>query len=133
MARRNEQPQKSAKPRAPGVSPISGTAPPKEHQFKPGNCANPGGRPKGRSITALLNKILDEKAPGGDKTIGELVARQLIRQALGGKNDAIKELLDRTEGKATQKVEGQLDANLTVRFHHPDGTVAEMPLGKPPR
>lgn len=127
MAARKPQPQKPREPTPKGVSPRSGVAPPKEHQFKPGNRANPGGRPKGRSITALLNKILDEKVPGSDKTIGEMVARQLIRQAMGGKNDAIKELLDRTEGKATQKVEGELTGDITVRFHHPDGSVVERP------
>jgi len=37
----------------------------KATQFKPGNRANPGGRPKKRAITSALEKLLDESRADG--------------------------------------------------------------------
>jgi hypothetical protein len=40
----SKQPAKPKQPVKQGVSPTSGTAPPVEHQFKPGESGNPKGR-----------------------------------------------------------------------------------------
>jgi hypothetical protein len=89
-------------------SPLNGVIPPTEHRFKPGQSGNPGGRPKGRSVTECLRAILEARemggkpAPGG-RQISELVAMVLVKGALKGDPRHIKELLDRTEGKVAER------------------------------
>lgn len=82
--------------------------------FKKGQSGNPNGRPKGSiSITTKLKDILSKKLDYKDpfsmstekKEIREIMALELVRQALQGKNlKAIQEIMDRVEGKpiATQ-------------------------------
>jgi len=48
----------------PGASPISGLPPPVATRWKPGQSGNPGGRPKGESITALLRRVLEQEHHG---------------------------------------------------------------------
>lgn len=73
--------------------------------IKPGETLNPGGRPKGKSITAELRKLLDSG------TIAEDMAKILIEIAKSkhdrGQVAAFKELLDRTDGKVldTHRIE----------------------------
>jgi hypothetical protein len=66
---------------------------------------NPSGRPKGRSITALLREELDKVAAGGTATNNERVAAMLVTLAVGGDLAAIREVLDRTEGKSVARTE----------------------------
>lgn len=71
-------------------------------KFAPGNCANPGGRPKTRHLTEAYKQILEVE--GADK-----YARVIADIALDGKKDsdriaAMQELTDRVEGKATQNI-----------------------------
>ena len=87
-------------------------------RFPRGRSGNPGGRPRGRSITAALRAELD--APCDDDlavTKGERVAKQLVDLALAGNLAAIREVLDRTEGKAVQRQEqgeaGAFDLDLS--------------------
>src|SRR6476620_11223730 len=89
--------------------------------FKPGQSGNPAGRPKGKSITTILNELLEKVA--GDKvklsaaviefmeedrplTNAEALSMTLLYKALV-QNDmkAITEIMDRTEGKSLQKTE----------------------------
>lgn len=73
--------------------------------FQPGQSGNPGGRPKGDSVTAWLRKKLQddsEKKPG--KTRAESVAMAILDAAEDGDFKLIKELLDRTEGKVAESV-----------------------------
>jgi hypothetical protein len=97
-----DKPQEQANTR---VSPISGTAPPAEHRWAPGQSGNPGGRPKGQSITARLRALLDAQAvdakgaPIPGLTIGDQIAQALAREAASGDVKAIKEYCDRTEGR----------------------------------
>lgn len=94
------------------------------HQFKPGESGNPKGRPKGKSLTTILSNMLDSKIeiknPLTNKkervSIAEGLAIKLIYNGLSkGKNNiqAIKEIMDRTEGKALQNIvlEGDLELN----------------------
>ncbi|KKW11516.1 MAG: hypothetical protein UY48_C0017G0009 [Candidatus Gottesmanbacteria bacterium GW2011_GWB1_49_7] len=82
------------------------------YQFKKGQSGNPGGRPI--SIVNLINKELKRKVKiiGTEKTIkaGQAVAKQLVRMAYTGDVAAIKEVIDRVDGKAAQRIE--LDANI---------------------
>jgi len=72
-------------------------------QFGPGNRANPGGRPKGRSTAAILRKLYDKSNkdhPG--KTNHEVVLERVLDMALGGDKWAIDFITDRTEGRPIQ-------------------------------
>ncbi len=73
----------------------------KPYHFKPGNNANPGGRPK--KLTRELEKQLQDKVPGDPK--GRSYAQLFISQVLGRaitKSDVMaKEIFDRVEGRAS--------------------------------
>lgn len=73
----------------------------KPHQWKKGQSGNPGGRPRGRSITARLREKLD----ADDGKLAELIVKVMIREAAKGKFQFAKEILERTEGKVADKRE----------------------------
>lgn len=93
------------------------------YQFKPGQSGNPGGRPKKLAITDLLKEQLDKPIPeamkaklppifsevyGDSPTFADMIAFKLVAMSAKGDMFAMKELLDRVEGKVaqTQKLEG---------------------------
>jgi len=76
----------------------------KGYRWAKGTSGNPGGRPRGRSFRAALAKVLAEKHNGKSRT--ELLAEVLFREAIKGKPAAIKELLDRLEGRTTDTPPG---------------------------
>lgn len=78
-------------------------APPAHARWKKGQSGNPGGRPKGESITAALRAALQREHNG--RTIAELIAERLVREALSGKFPFAKEVLDRTDGKVAERHE----------------------------
>jgi len=88
--------------------------PPKHSQFKPGNQEGKKGK-RGASIVKYINVYLKQKLNGIDSifkedgaemTGGELVAAKLLEKAIIGHDvSAIKELLDRVDGKVPQKNE----------------------------
>jgi hypothetical protein len=74
--------------------------------FRKGQSGNPGGRPRHDTLTASLLAKLKEWAPGADdKTVADCLATVLIREALLGNIQAIKEIVDRTEGRAKQALD----------------------------
>lgn len=90
--------------------------------YKPGECGNPGGRPRGsRNVSTVLAGMLSDIAPdivieasfvkdiskGLKKaTIADAAAARLVYEGVvNGQSWALKELLDRTEGKAKQSIE----------------------------
>lgn len=91
MAKRKRKAQQ--KPVEQGVSPISGTAPPAQHQFKPGESGNPNGRAKsaGTSIREWINVFShqelcendlrkigrDKSSPWSKRTAAERMLRTL--------------------------------------------------------
>ena len=94
-----------------------GIAPPKEHQFKEGESGNPGGRPKGRKLSAAYAAILEKQFPGDHegRTYAELIALGQAREAIKGRTQAAVEMADRTEGRAMQAFHITGDLNLTVQ------------------
>jgi hypothetical protein len=94
-------------PQKPGINrefEIGYGKPPEATRFRPGVSANPGGRPKGRSLTARLRDLLDRNEIGGKplkdgKQVADLVAEMIIRCALQGDFRFAKEILDRVDGK----------------------------------
>jgi hypothetical protein len=101
------------------------------HQFKPGQSGNPGGRPKRQPITDYVIDQLDKPIPesmkaklpeifievyGKDATFGQMLAFQLIAQAVKGDMQAVKEVLDRVEGKVKQSVAMAGESSGPVEF-----------------
>ena len=93
--------------------------PSEQHQFQPGQSGNPGGRPKGQSITARIRALLEQsidldgKPLEGGRTLGDLLAEVVLANALSGDVKAAKDLLDRLDGRSRQSVPEQGDT--TVR------------------
>jgi hypothetical protein len=87
----------------------TGTARKEETQFKPGQSGNPGGRPKGTSITSVLRATLTEE----DKLA---IAQKLIAGARAGEMDKIREIMDRTEGKVPNKNENGQPGDFDLEF-----------------
>ena len=89
------------------------------HRFKPGQSGNPGGRPKKDAISSYLRNQLELHIPesmksemprafsdlyGESATFGEMLAFKLIDRAAKGNLVALSLVLDRVEGKVTQKM-----------------------------
>jgi hypothetical protein len=68
-----------------------------------GQSGNPGGRPKGRSVTGELRELLDNEHNG--KRLSTILAELILKGGLQGRLDFLKEIIDRTEGRAREKVE----------------------------
>lgn len=105
---------------------------------KKGDPPFPGaGRPKGSlNAKTILEKILASKSEGPDPFAADpekakkvklsqkqLIMYQLVAKARQGDMAAIKEILDRTEGKALQ----------AVQHEYPEGTEINVKVGKPIR
>ncbi|KKN64744.1 hypothetical protein LCGC14_0488760 [marine sediment metagenome] len=71
------------------------------HRWKPGESGNPNGRPK-NSVTAMLKNASEEDR--------KAIADKVIELAKEGKIEAIREYIDRTDGKVPSelKVEGEI-------------------------
>ena len=81
-------------------------------KFRPGNSfawpKGVSGNVQGRrgSISDYISRRLDEVAPGGDgRTHGQIIVDVLISLGEGGNIQAIKELIDRKEGRPRQQVD----------------------------
>jgi hypothetical protein len=82
----------------------------KPHNFQPGQSGNPGGRPKGRSLTAIIREVLDSNTIKGKplpegRTVADVLAEVFVAEALKGKFPFAKEVIDRADGKVVDKVE----------------------------
>jgi hypothetical protein len=112
--------------------------------FKPGESGNPSGRPKKQPLTDYLKAQLEQEIPqsmldamkeglrqvflevyGPNPTFGQMIAFKLVAMSAKGDVMAMRELLDRVEGKVAQKTQltglddGPVQASITVRFVHP--------------
>lgn len=90
--------------------------PKEDTQFKPGNCANPNGRPKGTfSIVGMIKDKLQETPEGQKETYAQLLVKKYMHKALvEGDDKIIRDLVDRIDGKALQKIAG--DSNQPLEF-----------------
>ncbi len=84
------------------VSPISGVAPPREGQWKPGQSGNPGGRPKWKPITEALQHLVDVD-------VAAAIASKMLVRAGAGDVSAFNAVMDRLEGKVPQTVGGSTE------------------------
>jgi len=70
------------------------------NRFKAGEVNNPNGRRN--AARDILNKILDTEVD--ERTKREKLLDKLVNMANHGNLNAIKEILDRTEGKSTEYI-----------------------------
>lgn len=94
--------------------------------WKPGQSGNPNGRPKKNPVSDYLKEQLEAPIPqsmmdamkesarlvfceiyGESPTFGQMIAFKTIQTAAKGDVFALKELLDRVEGKVAQKHAGE--------------------------
>ncbi len=75
-------------------------------KFPPGTSGNPNGRPKLTRLSEAIREQLSEAMPNApERTVAEAIARTLIREAISGNVQAIREIADRTEGKPKQAID----------------------------
>jgi hypothetical protein len=86
----------------PTPSPRSGFPPPVEHQFRPGNSGNKGGRPKGAStLEPFLREMAKDPDEDGYGAKAVEAARKLVEAVIAGDKDGVNAVLavmDRTDG-----------------------------------
>ncbi len=86
-----------------------------------GVSGNPGGRPRGRSVSARLRALLEGTAVGGKplpdgKAVANLVAEVILTHALKGDPRFVALLLDRVEGKVKERVEAEVNQAVAGRI-----------------
>lgn len=74
--------------------------------WKPGQSGNPGGRPKGQSLTKILRDILDSEADDSGKLVAEHFVESVVTHAIErGDSALVKEIFNRIDGKVPEKIE----------------------------
>ncbi len=100
-------------------------------RFRPGETGNPNGRPRSAALTDLVRRRLEMAAStmpqakelatklereAEEVTLADLIVEALIGLALNSNLDAIKEVLNRVDGKAIARVEAAMNHGPTVVF-----------------
>ncbi len=81
------------------------------NRFKKGETGNKNGRPKLTKLTdALRQQIAETNPDADDQTVAEQIAQTLIRLAISGDVQAIKEIGNRTEGLPKQAIDLDIQA-----------------------
>lgn len=78
--------------------------------WKPGESGNPGGRPKGTSITARLRKLVEQN----EGEVAEALCKAIVKAGLKGDYRFVKEILDRLDGPVKQQIEGTMTTHYKV-------------------
>lgn len=92
-------------------------------RFVPGQTGNPNGRPKGSiSMVDKLRQYLQDHPEEADKLISSL-----IQQGTTGNTVAIKEILDRIDGKVTDthRIEGDIPISIIYKQVEKDAPIKE--------
>jgi len=100
---------------------------PKTGQFLQGNHASPGRPKKKGSIIEILEAMIEERAPGSDQTIKEVIARTMLLSILDRKDknyaEMLKETLNRLYGKPKESIElsGNAEKPIAIRIVDDNG------------
>jgi Holliday junction resolvasome RuvABC ATP-dependent DNA helicase subunit len=105
----------STKPKTNGKQTVKGKFPPGNkigNRFPKGTSGNEKGRPKLTKLTEALREQIAEINPNApEQTIAEHIAQTLIKLAIKGDVQAIREIADRTEGKPKQAIDLDMQVN----------------------
>jgi hypothetical protein len=88
----------------------------KDFAANPENINRTGANKGSKWMKTRLREMLE--ADGGSLRDDILVA--LVKAAKSGKTDAIKEILDRIDGKVTQEIDQNLTGGINIRFEEPE-------------
>lgn len=84
----------------------------KNGRLLPGNTANPHGRPKGSlSVTALIKEKLQEVAKGHKKTYAELLVDEVVKRALKGDNQMVRQIWSYVDGMPKKQLDVDINKN----------------------
>lgn len=83
-------------------------------RFRPGVSGNPSGRGNAPSLLAALRAELDAREASGRPAL-RAIAERLVEMALAGDIRAIREVLDRLDGKPLQAVSVDATAPLMLQ------------------
>ncbi len=77
-----------------------------QHAFQKGRSGNPAGRPKTITLSEAYRRELAKVDPtdAQNRTFAEVLAEQAVVKAKTGDVQALREIADRTEGKARQTI-----------------------------
>ena len=94
--------------------------PSEDTQFKPGQSGNLTGRPRGGiSLVSILKRKLEEMGEEGNKTLAEELMDKYIAEAMEkGDGQAIRDMMDRTDGKPTNRHE--IESDVVIHFDAED-------------
>ena len=78
--------------------------------WKPGQCGNPSGRPRGAvSLTTRVMRVLKRRVnpadPNDARTIADVISEAIVKQAAKGKTDIVRMLWDRCDGKVPDQIQ----------------------------
>jgi len=99
------------------------------NRFSSTNQPSHQGRHKGSTLTDILRKLLKKKIMYEDPEtkqmvkgrINQVVMLRLLLNATQGENEAIKEILDRIDGKTAQKLIGEGFGDTKIIVVYPEG------------
>lgn len=115
-----------------------GEFPNKETQFQPGTSGNPNGRPKGsKNVATVLKMLLEKRAEGTEFGYAGPLAQKMLELGLDkGDLGAIREALDRIEGKVPNKQQWSTDPEnphgVSITIKKPDGDKPDSTAGPVP-
>lgn len=92
-------------------------------QFKQGKSGNPRGRPPGRSVSAIMKKMLNAKSG----KIAKELAQMAIDKALEGDIRYFKEILDRVGDHIIDDSDSNDQLSTTIILQDMDGLEVELP------
>jgi hypothetical protein len=99
-------------------------------RWQRGSSGNPRGRPPSeRALSTILRKLLRAPAPGQEgMSAREALCLQLVTRALEGDMTAIRLVLEYTDGKPAQRVEGSMTVQVMPPFTSDEAAVAHAEL-----
>ena len=106
---------------------MSNPNPSPETRFKPGGPPGPG-RPRSRPLTDRIRERLEAAVPG-NRTEADLVVDRWLDMIRDHDASALRELLNRIEGKVTQGLEHTGDVTIRVEYGDDDDPAPETPPG----